>query len=157
MFSVCVNGLKLGFCSYYKYKLFLRKCKSDRDQDYVDALYVDLAEGDSNKFWRSYKYYNNTKRRVDVFVNNLRSNVDIANCFADSFEGIYESRDVAQSLKLENEFENMYFEYCNTHAADSLSEYYLSWNDIVNVLSTLKTGKATSLKKTLKRKMMMPI
>ena len=130
--------------AHYKYKLFLRKCKSDRDQDYVDDLYVNLAEGDSNKFWRSFKYYNNTQRRGDVYVNNLRSNVDIANCFADSFEKIYESRDVVQSLKLENEFKNMYFQYFNTHAADSLSEYYLSWNDIVNVLSTLKTGKATS-------------
>ena len=130
--------------SHYKYKLYLRRCKSDRDQDHVDSLNSNLVDGDQNKFWRSFNYYNNDYKRPDVYVNNLRNNVDIANCFADSFENIYASRDEFQSQLLHDEFQQMYTSYCNDHVSDSLTPHFLTWHEMVNVMSTLKTGKATS-------------
>ena len=130
--------------SHYKYKLYLRRCKIDRDQDSVDSLNTNLIDGDHNKFWRSFNYYNNDGKRPDVYVNNLRNNVDIANCFANSFENIYTTRDEFQSQVLHDKFLQMYSGYCNEHASDSLSPYFLTWHEMINVMSTLKTGKATS-------------
>ena len=130
--------------AHYKYKLYLRRCKSVRDQNQIDELHNNLADGDCNKFWRSFKYFNDTNKRADVYVSNLRSNEDIANCFADSFESIYHSRDENQSQKLHTNFRQMYLEYSNNHASDSLIPYYLTWHEMVNLLSNLKTGKATA-------------
>ena len=130
--------------AHYKYKLYLRRCKSVRDLDQIDELHNNLADGDCNKFWRSFKYFNDTNKRADVYVSNLRSNEDIANCFADSFESIYHSRDENQSQKLHTNFRQMYLEYSNNHASDSLIPYYLTWHEMVNLLSNLKTGKATA-------------
>ena len=125
--------------SHYKYKLYLRNCKSNRNQNHVDALNTDLANGDNNKFWRSYKYYNSNSKRGDVYINGLRSNESIANCFADSFESIYDSNDEYQSRKLKNEFDGKYSDYFNTHNTDSLLPHYLTRCETVNVLSNLET------------------
>ena len=130
--------------TYYKYKLYLRRCKTERDQDTVDSLNTNLIDGDHNKFWRSFNYFNNDSKKPDVYINNLRSNVDIANCFADSFENIYTSRDEFQSQVLHNDFQIMYTDYFNAHSSDSLAPFYLTWHEMVNILSTLKMGKATS-------------
>ena len=130
--------------AHYKYKLYLRCCKSIRDLNQIDELHNNLADGDCYKFWRSFKYFNDTNKRADVYVSNLRSKEDIANCFADSFESIYHSRDENQSQKLHTNFRQMYLEYSNNHASDSLIPYYLTWHEMVNLLSNLKTGKATA-------------
>ena len=110
----------------------------------VDALHNNLADGDQNKFWRSFKYFNDTKKRTDVYINNLRSNHDIANYFADSFESIYRTRDECQSQKLNDEFRRIYSDYSNLHNSESLIPHLLTWHDMVNLLSNLKTGKATA-------------
>ena len=130
--------------THYKYKLYLRRCKTDRDQDNIDSLNTNLLDGDQNKFWRSFNYFNNDVKRPDVYVNNLRSNADIANCFADSFENIYATRDECQSKKLHDNFQRMYTDYFSVHESDSLTPYYLTWHEMINVMSTLKMGKATS-------------
>ena len=48
--------------SHYKYKLYLRKCRNDFNQSDEDKLNADLANGNMNKFWKSYKYFNNWKK-----------------------------------------------------------------------------------------------
>ena len=52
--------------------------------------------------------------------------------------------DECQSQKLNNEFRRIYSDYSNVHANDSLLPYFLTWHEMVNLLSNLKTGKATA-------------
>ena len=130
--------------AHYRYKLFLRRCKRDRDLNHIDELNSNLADGDHDKFWRSFKYFNYSRNRGNVFVNNLSNDEDVANCFADSFENIYESRDAQQSEKLHDEFVRTYRNYASSHDSDPLTPFYLTWYEMVEVLSKLKTGKATS-------------
>ena len=43
--------------AHYKYKLYLRRSKCNKDQKRVDDLNNDLAGGDQNKFWQRFKFF----------------------------------------------------------------------------------------------------
>ena len=94
--------------AHYRYKLFLRRCKRDRDLNQIDELNSNLADGNHDKFWRSFKYFDCSRKRGDIYVNNLCNDAEIANCFADSFQSIYESRKRQQAEKLHDEFSRMF-------------------------------------------------
>ena len=130
--------------AYYKYKLHLKKCKNEIDQRRVDSLNEDLINGDQNKFWRSYKYHNYATCNQSTHINGLSDNAQIAECFADGFNEIYQSVDSTQSSKLLAKFRDMYANYSSTHANDSINHLYLSWNDMLDVMSKLKAGKASA-------------
>lgn len=130
--------------AYYRYKLAIRKHKLNQDQKRVDDLTYDLIEGDQNKFWRSFKYFNNSKASTSSRINGLTDNVQIANCFADSYSQIYRSNDMTQSTVLHNKFNTLYNDYSANHADDSIKSLYLSWSEMLDVLSKLEPGKATA-------------
>ena len=46
--------------------------------------------------------------------------------------------------KLHNEFKVLYDVYKSEHANDSIDSVYLSWAEMIDVLSTLETGKSTA-------------
>ena len=130
--------------AYYKYKLYLKKCKFGLDQERVDSLNEDLINGDQNKFWRSYKYFNYSNCNKTSHIDGISDDAQIAEVFAKGFNDIYRSVDVAQSSKLLTEFHDRYKEYSLKCANDTLDDMYLSWNDMIDVLSKLKTGKASA-------------
>ena len=130
--------------SYYKYKLSIRSNKNKLDQERVDSLNEDLLRGDHCKFWKSFKYYNYNKVAQSSRINGLTDDSQIANCFAGNFSRIYESSDKSQSAKLNEQFRDMFNEYHVKHANDSINSLYLSWPEMIDVLSKLEPGKATA-------------
>ena len=130
--------------AHYKYKLHLKKNKYELDQQRVDALNENLINGDQNKFWKSYKYFNYSKGNQSTIVDGLSDNAQIAGCFAKGFSEIYRSTDLTQSSKLLTEFHNLYDQYYSKHVNDSINHLYLSWNDMRDVMSKLKPGKASA-------------
>ena len=130
--------------AYYRYKLFLKQCKNDFDQNRVDDLNEDLLNGDQNKFWRSYKYFNYSKCNQNSYIDGLSDNAQIADCFAKGFNEIYTTTDASQSSKLFNEFQELYATYSSQHVNDTIDHMYLSWNDMLTVMSKLKTGKSSA-------------
>ena len=69
---------------------------------------------------------------------------DIANCFASSFRDVYETRDNSRSSVLKSQFDSLYSRYKIDHVNDSLNPVYLSWDELVTVMSRLKSGKASA-------------
>ena len=65
--------------------------------------------------------------------------------FADSFRNVCETRDTERAMLLGTKFRAMYRSYADDHADDSLESVYLSWRDMLDVVSKLKTGKASAL------------
>ena len=130
--------------AYYKYKLYLKKCKCEIDQERVDTLNENLINGNQNKFWKSYKYFNYSKGNTGIHIDGLSDDAQIANCFAAGFNDIYKSCDTTQSAKLLSEFRECYNKCSTEHASDNINDLYLSWNDMLDVMSKLKTGKASA-------------
>ena len=130
--------------AHYRYKSLLRRCQSKDDQKRTDDLNRDLLQGDHHKFWKSYKYFNYSKSGHSTQINGLNNDVDIANCFAANFKNIYESRDAGQSSRLKNEFDTLYSDYCDIHSDDSIKSMFLTWPEMLTVMSNLKTNKASA-------------
>ena len=130
--------------AYYRYKLRLKEKKNTFVQDKIDALNEDLADGDHHKFWRSFKYFNNSKCSHGSRINGLTDDGHIAGCFAKSFKDIYSNHDSQRSSKLLSEFHSLYDTYANEHANDSIGHLYLSWSEMLVVMSKLKLGKSSA-------------
>ena len=130
--------------AHYKYKLHLRKCQCDDNQTRMDALNDDLVSGYQNKFWKSYKHFNYSNSKSTTYIDGLNDDHDIANCFANSFRSVYETRDEATALNLKSNFVSLYDSYSREHQHDSIRPMLLSWVDMLSVVSKLKTGKASA-------------
>ena len=130
--------------AHYKYKLFLRKCRNECSQKRADDINNDLLNGNMNKFWRSYKHFNHGNFKSTCNIDGLTDDADIANRFASNFKNVYDSRNVTQSEKLLSEFNTLYNSYSQLHLTDSIRPFFFSWSDMLNIVSKLKTGKATA-------------
>ena len=130
--------------AYYKYKLAIRDNKAIIDQHRVDNLNENLLTGDHCKFWKSFKYFNYDKRSQSARVDGLHNDTAIANCFAQNFSRVYESNDATRSSILHDEFNVLYDKYYAEHIHDSINSLYLSWSEMMDVLSNLEVGKATA-------------
>ena len=130
--------------AYYRYKLCIRNAKRDVDQDKSDRLNDNLSSGNVHRFWKSFKHLNGVKASPSPLINDLSDDNDIANCFARSYESIYESVDRSQSSKLSSEFSAQYENYTAEHCNDSIRHLSLTWPDMLDVMSSLKSGKATA-------------
>ena len=86
--------------AHYKYKLYLRKCQREHDQSRTDKLHENLINNDQHKFWKSFKHFNYSSSGFKGRINGFSNDADIANCFAESFRGIFTSNNANQSTKL---------------------------------------------------------
>ena len=65
--------------THYKYKLFLRRCQNECNQQRADDINNDLPNGDMNKFWKSYKHFNHAYSKSTCNIDGLTDDADIAN------------------------------------------------------------------------------
>ena len=130
--------------AYYRYKLAIRDAKRNFDQEKVDRLNDDLLNGDHCKFWKSFKHFNYTNTPQTPRINGLVNDRDIATCFADTYKSVYSSNDINQSHALTSQFQSAYDTYHSEHRYDSIQPLLLSWSDMLDVLSNLKTGKSSA-------------
>ena len=126
----------------YEYKLFLRKSKSITDSAVSDSLSNDLQSKNNGNFWRSWKQLNNSRPSNSSMIDGCIKHNDIADAFAESYKSVYTNSDANESLK--STFEQRFGTYCNNHSSESLQEYLFSWEDMLDAVSNLKTGKASS-------------
>ena len=80
-------------------------------------------------FWQSWKYVHGSGQTSATRVNGLYKPVEIANCFADSFESVYLSNNHERVSALRSDFERLYSPYKDDHANDDISNYYFSWKN----------------------------
>ena len=121
----------------YRYKLCLRRFQKERDQSYVDSLNSNLLDESTyygmHKFWKSYKFFNSSSVTQNGRINGFTNDGDIANCFANSFKNVYDTKDIPQSNRLRTEFSFMHQSYTNDHCNDSLNPYFLSWSKMTTL------------------------
>ena len=81
---------------------------------------------------------------MPVRVNGLFKDKDIADCFADSFESVYQSNDSDRVSVLKSQFDGLFSTYRNDHINDDITYYLLTWHDMVEIANKMKPGKATA-------------
>ena len=129
--------------TYYRYKLRVRADKRNFNQDRADSLNVDLLDGDHHKFWKSFKHFNYCKSSQSTHIDGLSDDNLISNRFADMYKAVYESCNKDASNALHALFQSDYHKYCHERSGDSISHLLVSWQDMLDVMSKLKPGKAT--------------
>ena len=76
-------------------------------------------------------------------INGKTDSNDIANEFAMSFKKIYDEANSDRAKHLTREFETIFTKSLNDHVSDDISSHFLSWDNMVLVMSKFKTGKAS--------------
>ena len=63
--------------------------------------------------------------------------------FATNFRKAYDEANSDQARQLSREFSTVYSSYTEAHVFDDLFPHYLSWDDMIKVMSKLQAGKAS--------------
>ena len=92
------------------------------------------------KKWRTFQGKSTPSPSIDGFVNEN----DIANHFANHYEGIYSGNDKISEELLRKRFNTKFEEMCAAQSYDSISNYFLSFDELSVALSKLKCKKASS-------------
>ena len=127
-----------------KYKKEIRTCQVRFRKNQSDDLFHDLTNKNQNAFWKTWNKMNSVNVPPVPCINGKVVEQDIADCFADEFEKIYDASDPIVNDKLKREFYEMFPAYFQSHQHDDIRGYLLSWSDMKGLASDLKTGKSSS-------------
>ena len=127
-----------------KYKKEIRTCQVRFRKKQSDDLFHDLTNKDQNAFWKTWNKLNTVQIPPVPCINGKVVEQDIADCFADEFEKIYDASDPIVNEKLKHQFYEMFPAYFQSHQHDDIRGYLLSWSDMTELVSSLKTGKSSS-------------
>ena len=124
------------------YKSAIRSAKKVKMTEKNDSLYLSLSSRDTNTFWRNYKKLNgkvNNACRIDGYVDDA----EIANSFKNTFSKVYANGNRC-SENLRRRFHEAHALYSASHITENLDDYFFSWNDMLDALSKMSIGKASS-------------
>ena len=124
------------------YRKCLRLEKRRSSEKANDKMLDGLLNKNSVGFWRTWNSINRVKDPLPARIDGHMDDSGISNHFADVFSGIYENRDIDSHDSLRSDFYSCFNEYYNEHLFDHIGHYYFSWNDMVDMISHLKSGKS---------------
>jgi hypothetical protein len=122
----------------------VKDAKHGFDQEACNQLHNDLDGKDSVHFWKSWQNLHGKNHDTATRINGKVRSEDICNNFAGSFKNIYTTGNSEQSRCLESEFDILFCQYKAEHIHDKIAPYLISWNEMLEVVSKLKTGKSSS-------------
>ena len=102
-----------------------------------------VARFKSDSFWA---LCDNCYRQTDSLVTTLDGETTesgIANAFREHFRKVYSNHDTPAHLALKSEFEDTFSAYLRERGNDSLRTF-ISWSEMMDVVSKLKVGKSSS-------------
>ena len=125
-----------------EYRSLLRTEKREKEASKNDKLYESLVDKDQVKFWQTWKSVSQVNEPLSTRIDGHTTDADIASCFSDVFSGIYTENDANAHATLKNEFDQLFPSYFMSHVHDDLSFNYFTWNDMVDMVGKLETGKS---------------
>ena len=128
--------------THLQYKRVLRRSKNANAENLSDELSDSLLKSDTCTFWRKYKRASSGLVPSATIISGSADDNEIVGVFTDTFSGIYAESDA--NLRLKQEFQPLYEQYCIDHDDVSISPFVFTWDDMLNAVVKLKVGKATS-------------
>ena len=129
---------------HLKYKTAVRRYKRDDEKRKRESLFDDLIDSNNNSFWTKWNRMNRVGNSIATRINGETDEKGIADVFADYFESVYGDNDTEAHKKMKSGFVTSFSHYLSEHVNDDISLYYLSWDDMIEIASKLKPGKATA-------------
>ena len=129
---------------HYTYKAAVRRQKLTAEKEYNDGLFCDLVNKDSLSFWDTWKSVNKAGSSIVTRINGETDEKGIADSFAEYFESVYSGSDSPEHLALKNDFNERFSSYYSCHINDSISPYYLTWAEMLDIVKKLKIGKSSA-------------
>ena len=129
---------------HYTYKSAIRKSKAVSRKETNNKMYEDLIGKNGDSFWKKWNSINRIGNTVSSRINGETDDQGIANEFATYFQSVYSGADSSVYTNLKEKFQNEYHEYYNEHIDDTISPYYASWSDMLDIAAKIKAGKASA-------------
>ena len=129
---------------HYQYKAEVRRRKKSKEKTYTNKLQNDLLNKDGISLWKSWKKLNNSKDSASTRIDGKTDAKDIADSFATFFESVYGNNDTPVHEALKKKFEEEYSHYFSQHINDSISPYFISWSEMMDIVAKIKLGKSSS-------------
>ena len=128
--------------AHLEYKSAIRRAKRDTKFCNSEAMFDDLSSRDHNSFWKKYNSLNGNDENVSR-IDGCIDDVEIANCFKDTYSKVYSETDVVRSNELSRRFHDAFNSYYGIQKDDPLDDHYFSWADMLTALGKMKLGKAS--------------
>ena len=109
-----------------------------------EALGDGLMNKNFTSFWRDWKKMSQARSPPVSRIGNAVKEPDIASLFQSYFQGIYGKNDTDAHKELQHKFANRFPDYFNTARNDSISSFFISWDDMVTISGKLKEGKSSN-------------
>ena len=126
---------------HYSYKAELRwqqrLCASRKSE----ALGQRLMGRDFISFWKDWRKVSQVKSPPVNRIGDAVTEPEIANTFKQFYQQIYGVNDTDAHRRLRCEFEDKFPGYFLSKCDDSLSPFYLTWDDMISISGKLKPGK----------------
>ena len=147
----CENGkpssgpiFELKKKAFSTYKLSIRRAKNNFAQARVDEMHESLSDRNTTKFWKQWQNLHGKQKCSSQRINGKIDDKEIANNFAASFKKIYTEARSEQDTHLSNKFGTQFSEYFRHHHGDDISSQFLSWDDMLQIMSKLQPGKSAA-------------
>ena len=127
-----------------EYKKAIKAAKAEYDSRINYDLHDHLASLDNDAFWKVWRNQIKERNPLSTRVDGETSERGIAEAFRVHFQRVYSNHNTPEHESLKSQFNDKFAEYFSSHINDSIVACYLSWDDMVNVLSRVKTGKSSA-------------
>ena len=125
----------------YAYKRLIKQKQNLETASVSNSLHDALVSKDQTTFWKMWRSKFNSKNPLPKVVDNLTSEIEIANKFAKSFSDACSSNSDKRNDELRVKFQKMKSNY---HETTFVNDYLVSVELVDVIIGNLKEGKAAS-------------
>ena len=129
---------------HYIYKAELRRQRRLFAAEKSETLSNELINKNFQKFWRDWKRLSQSKSPPVSRIGEAITEPDIASSFQTYFQNIYGDNDSEAHRNLNAEFCQRFPEYFGSRLHESISPFYLKWDDMLDITGKLKEGKSSN-------------
>ena len=109
-----------------------------------ESLFHDLTTKNGVAFWKKWNSIDKAGNLLSSRVNGETDEQNIANEFASYFESVYSGSEDEVYSTLKQKFITDFASYYANHINDTISPYYVTWSEMLDVAAKIKIGKASA-------------
>ena len=130
--------------SHYRYKAELRRQQRLSAAKKSDEMSSNLLDKNFTSFWKTWRRVSQAHTPPVNRIGDAVTEPSIAAVFKSYFQEIYGQDQTAAHVNLKRKFEERFPDYASARLNESISPYFLTWDDMIVITGKLKEGKRTN-------------
>ena len=126
------------------YKKAVKLAQKEHNAKVNSDLHDHLTSLNNDAFWKLWRNQNKERDSLVTRVDGETCEKNIACAFQTHFQRVYSNNETPAHLSLRNEFYEKFSTYYRSHVHDSIAPYFLSWDDMVEVMRKVDVNKSSS-------------